>query len=196
LARARLTTLDKRRRITVSEGDVHSLGFADGTRDLVVALGVLPFLHSPAVALKEIARVLRPGGRLLLSSDNPYRLTHLVDPRLTPLLAPGKRLVERIARRYRWGRDRMTVRALRYHTLANLLRGAGFEIGQRASLGFGPFTLFTRRLLPEGAAVAVHRRLQAMADHGAPILSVTGAQHLVLATLTAPLRSADNLSSA
>lgn len=186
LARARLTTLDKRGRITVSEGDVHSLAFADGSHDLIVALGVLPFLHSPAVALKEIARVLRPGGRLLLSSDNPYRLTHLVDPRLTPLLASGKRLVERIARRYGWGRDRMTARALRYQTLANLLRGAGFEIRQRASLGFGPFTLFTRRLLPEGAAVAVHRRLQAMADHGAPIFSVTGAQHLVLATLTAP----------
>jgi SAM-dependent methyltransferase len=195
LARARLATLDDRGWTTVSEGDVHSLEFADSC-DLIIALGVLPFLHSPTIALKEIARVLRPGGRFLLSSDNPYRLTHLIDPRLTPLLAPGKRLVKLIARRYGWGRHRMTARALPYQTLAELLRRAGSETRQRASLGFGPFTLFARRILHEGAAVAVHRRLQAMADHGTPILSVTGAQHLVLATRTATRRLADDLSSA
>lgn len=185
LARARAATLDASDRIRVCEGDAHAVPFASDSRDLVVALGVLPFLHSPAVALREVARVLRPGGHFLFSSDNPYRLNHWLDPRLTPLVAPAKRVAKLIVHRYSFDRQRMTARAYSYRALVRLLRGAGFSTSKCVTLGFGPFTLFARRLLPEATGIAVHRRLQARADHGAPILSATGAQHLVLATLRA-----------
>jgi ubiquinone/menaquinone biosynthesis C-methylase UbiE len=185
LTRDRLAKLGGARRATVSEGDVHSLRFGDGSRDLVVALGVLPFLHSPVEALREIARILKPGGWVVLSSDNQYRLTHCLDPRLTPLL-PGRERLKRLLRRLSRGRDRMTPYAFSFGVLADMLHGAGFEIRRDASLGFGPFTMFAAPLLPESVGLAVHRRLQAMADRGVPILSATGAQHLVLATLTVP----------
>jgi len=186
LARARAATLDASDRIRVREGDAHSLPFATDSRDLVVALGVLPFLHSPTVALGEVARVLRPGGHFLFSSDNPYRLTHWLDPRLTPLVAPAKRFAKSILHHYGFDRQRMAARGFSHDALARLLRGAGFSIAKCVTLGFGPFTLFARRLLPEATAITVHRRLQVRADHGAPILSATGAQHLVLATLRTP----------
>ena len=80
----------------------------------------------------------------------------------------------------------MTAYAFSFGVLADMLHGAGFEIRRHASLGFGPFTMFAAPLLPERVGLAVHRRLQAMADRGVSILSATGAQHLVLATLTAP----------
>jgi SAM-dependent methyltransferase len=186
LARARAADLGAADRIRVGEGDAHALAFESGSYDLVVALGVLPFLHSPAVALREFARVLKPGGHVLLSSDNPYRLSHWLDPRLTPLAAPAKRFARLVARHYRDGRRGMDVRAFSSGALARLLRGAGFGIDKCVTLGFGPFTLFARRFLPERVAITVHRRLQTMADRGAPILSATGAQHLVLATLHGP----------
>ena len=185
LTRDRLARLGGMGRVRVREGDVHSLRFRDSSRDLVVALGVLPFLHSPVEALREMARILKPGGCVVLSSDNRYRLTHCLDPRLTPLL-PGRELVKRLVRRYGRGRNAMGAHAFSFGVLANMLRGTGFEIRRHASLGFGPFTMFGARLLPEIMAVPVHRRLQAMADRGIPILSATGAQHLVLATLTGP----------
>jgi SAM-dependent methyltransferase len=183
LARARASEIGAGDRIRVSEGDAHSLAFASGSYDLVVALGVLPFLHSPAVALSEIARVLRPGGHVLLSSDNPNRLSDWLDPRLTPLAAPAKRIVKRITRH---GRRQVPARRYSYRALARLLQGGGFRIAKCVTLGFGPFTLFAKRLLPEPAAIAVHRRLQAMADRGTPILSAAGTHHLVLATLHPP----------
>jgi SAM-dependent methyltransferase len=47
-------------------GDAPSLPFGSGTFDLVVAVTALCFVRSPQQAVAEIARVLRPGGRLVL----------------------------------------------------------------------------------------------------------------------------------
>jgi SAM-dependent methyltransferase len=45
--------------------DLHELPFADGEFDVVVCAGVLHHLHDLDRAVAEIARVLRPGGRLV-----------------------------------------------------------------------------------------------------------------------------------
>ncbi len=54
--------------VLVREGDMHALPFADDHFDLVVLMHALTYSTRPAVAVAEAARVLRPGGRLLLSS--------------------------------------------------------------------------------------------------------------------------------
>lgn len=54
--------------VAVREGDMHALPFDDGHFDLVVLMHALTYATRPAVAVAEAARVLRPGGRLLLSS--------------------------------------------------------------------------------------------------------------------------------
>lgn len=54
--------------VEVREGDMHALPFEDGHFDLVVLMHALTYAERPQVAVAEAARVLRPGGRLLLSS--------------------------------------------------------------------------------------------------------------------------------
>ena len=54
--------------VEVHEGDMHVLPFADASFDLVVMMHALTYATKPALAVAEAARVLRPGGRLLLSS--------------------------------------------------------------------------------------------------------------------------------
>lgn len=54
--------------VEVREGDMHALPFEDGHFDLVVLMHALTYADRPQVAVAEAARVLRPGGRLLLSS--------------------------------------------------------------------------------------------------------------------------------
>ncbi|MGY4516119.1 SAM-dependent methyltransferase [Lysobacter sp. HA18] len=54
--------------VEVIEGDMHALSFDDGSFDLVVLMHALTYADEPAKAVAEAARVLRPGGRLLLSS--------------------------------------------------------------------------------------------------------------------------------
>ena len=54
--------------VEVREGDMHALPFANASFDLVVLMHALTYAAKPAQAVAEAARVLRPGGRLLLSS--------------------------------------------------------------------------------------------------------------------------------
>ncbi|HVR81868.1 MAG TPA: metalloregulator ArsR/SmtB family transcription factor [Luteimonas sp.] len=54
--------------VEVREGDMHALPFADASFDLVVLMHALTYAAKPAQAVAEAARVLRRGGRLLLSS--------------------------------------------------------------------------------------------------------------------------------
>jgi SAM-dependent methyltransferase len=50
--------------------NVESLPFEDASFDLVLCTQVLEHLLSPADGVRELGRVLRPGGRLLLSADH------------------------------------------------------------------------------------------------------------------------------
>lgn len=58
-------------------GDIENLSYKDESFDCVTALGVLEYLDSDRPALKEIARVLKPGGKAIISFPNllsPWRI--------------------------------------------------------------------------------------------------------------------------
>src|SRR5258707_2761519 len=61
-------------RVITSIGDVHDLAFSDNTFSLVLEIGVVPWLHSLDKAAREVTRVLRPGGFLIVTADNWWRL--------------------------------------------------------------------------------------------------------------------------
>lgn len=65
--------------VTVREGDMHELPFEDGHFDLVVLMHALTYSTRPATAVTEAARVLRPGGRLLLCSLARHEHRSVVD---------------------------------------------------------------------------------------------------------------------
>ena len=54
--------------VEVREGDMHALPLDDATFDLVALMHALTYAAHPAQAVAEAARVLRTGGRLLLTS--------------------------------------------------------------------------------------------------------------------------------
>ena len=170
-------------RLTPSVGDAHSLDYPDGAYRLVVALGVLPFLHTPGLALREVARVLAPGGYALLTSDNRYRLDHVFDPRYTPPLLPFKRLAKAIVRALVRNPHlaRTPWHLFSFRQVDRLLADAGMVPMRRQTLGFGPFSLLGRPLLAEEKAIRLHRRLQKLADRGATVLRRTGGQQILLA---------------
>jgi SAM-dependent methyltransferase len=53
-------------RLVLAAGDAAALPFAGATLDLVTAVTILCFVPAPEEAVREVARVLRPGGRLVL----------------------------------------------------------------------------------------------------------------------------------
>jgi ubiquinone/menaquinone biosynthesis C-methylase UbiE len=177
-------------RVTVAQGDAHRLQFADRSFRLVLGLGVLPFLHSPEQALRESARVLEPGGYALFSSDNRFRLNRYLDPRSNPLLTPLKGLVQALMRRMGMlDPIKTTVPAelaggTRMYSLGELdakFGAAELTLVRTTTIGFGPFSFLGFTLLPDRAAVPLHRFLQALANRNFPLLRSTGLQHVILA---------------
>jgi malonyl-CoA O-methyltransferase len=65
------------RPIRCIEADARALPFEDASFDLVFTSLMLQWLQPPDVALREIRRVLRPGGLLLASSFGPATLAEL-----------------------------------------------------------------------------------------------------------------------
>jgi SAM-dependent methyltransferase len=55
-------------RATLVQGDAHRLMFADGSFDAVTCLEALEFMRDPRQVVRELTRVLRPGGALLVSN--------------------------------------------------------------------------------------------------------------------------------
>lgn len=66
LRAARCAARDCGERLRLVRGDAQALPFEDAAFDLVIAVTALCFVPDPDRAMSEIARVLRPGGRLVI----------------------------------------------------------------------------------------------------------------------------------
>ncbi len=183
LAHARAQGVGERVETVVA--DAHALPFPDAGFAAVVAVGVLPWLAEPLVALREIRRVLVAGGTAVLTSDNRARLSFLLDPRLNPTaVEAAKRVDGMLVRRlgtHSHRRAESLPRRYRNAAVDRMLTEAGLVKVAGTSVGFGPFSVLQRPLLPAGPAIGVHERLQRMADAGVPGLRGTGAHYVVVA---------------
>jgi SAM-dependent methyltransferase len=176
---ARRQADDSRVGLDIAQVDAHALAFSAAAFDLLVALGVVPWLHSPRMALVECARVVRPGGYLVVSADNRARLVHLLDPRFNPLLARtrararslvGRAIAPGLRHKLHWPWE-----------FNSVLESVGFECVMTASIGFGPFTLLGQHVLSATWGLELHRRLQQLADQHRFGLRWAGSQYVVLA---------------
>jgi len=66
----------------IKEGDALALPFADGEFDRVVASEVLEHIHDDVTAIRELIRVLRPGGTMAITV--PRWLPEVINWRLSP----------------------------------------------------------------------------------------------------------------
>jgi len=68
LGAARTQAVERGVPLELCRADATSLPFAEGSFDVVIAVTVLCFIATPERALREIARVLAPSGRLVLGA--------------------------------------------------------------------------------------------------------------------------------
>ena len=171
-------------RVHIAMEDIYNLRFPSNTFGLVLSIGVIPWLSFPGLAIEELGRVIKPGGYLLFTADNRWRLAHLLDPAVSPAFGPAKKLFKRIFSRPNHSALEPSGIESHLHSLREvdaLLAQPGLERVRHETVGFGPFTFFHRRVLPERLGVAINRGLQGLLDMRVPFLQLTGAQFLILA---------------
>ena len=67
--------------VPFAQCDAVGLSFADASFDTVfTAYGAVPFVADTARLMREVARVLRPGGRFVFSTTHPFRWAFPDDP--------------------------------------------------------------------------------------------------------------------
>jgi ArsR family transcriptional regulator len=66
--------------VRVMQGDMHALDIADGSFDLVLLLHALTYSTQPEKVFAETARVLRPGGRVLVATLGQHDHPAAVEP--------------------------------------------------------------------------------------------------------------------
>jgi SAM-dependent methyltransferase len=105
-------------------GDVRALPFPSGVFDLVYSMGTIEHFPETEVAVREIYRVLRPGGLAIVGVPN----------RLDPFLRPALVGLMQLAGRYPYGMEKSyTAGALR-----RMLAAAGFAVTATSGILFMP----------------------------------------------------------
>ena len=140
-------------------GDIHRAPFSDNCFDAVVVVGVLEWLNTWDQPFREIARVMRPFGSFIGIANNAWALHRVLDPRLSPLLQPVKRIVRTL------GNSSSLVE--HFHSAREVqveLNKAGLCVTACTTVGFGPFSLFGFPLFRDWIGLRLHARLQRWAD--------------------------------
>jgi SAM-dependent methyltransferase len=110
--------------LRAAQADVRDLPFADATFDAIYSMGTVEHFDDTAGALREIARVLKPGGRAIIGVPNRH------DPFLRPALVSALYAVGL----YGYGFEKSYTR----RTFRDMLEQAGFSVVTETAILFIP----------------------------------------------------------
>ncbi|MCU1381580.1 MAG: hypothetical protein JWL71_277 [Acidobacteria bacterium] len=110
--------------LRAAAGDVRALPFRDASFDAIYSMGTIEHFDETEQAVREMARVLKPGGRAIIGVPNRH------DPFMRPLLATLLQATGLYAYGYEKSYSRRSLRAM--------LERAGFEVGVETAILFIP----------------------------------------------------------
>ena len=169
-------------RVRTSLESVLEMTFPAQHFDLVVSMGVLPWLEQPKDVLSEMSRVVKPGGHVIVTADNHWCLSQMFDPLCFPGLRSARWKIADMLKRFglrKASRPRLYRHSIRQ--IDALLSQVGLQKLQGMTIGFGPFTLFKQKLLSDHFDIKLHEGLQALADRQFPGIRSFGTEYIVLA---------------
>lgn len=149
-------------RTYLAQVDAHTLPFKDNVFDAILCIALIVWVTDPAQVLREVARVLRPGGTVIITARNRFCIENVFDPfywlwRLIPS-ALRNWLRSRFDRSENEERKKLKPKHFSIRQFDRMLRSAGLEKVKWRTLQYGPFRLLRRRIFPH--------RLQLTIDKG------------------------------
>jgi hypothetical protein len=140
---------------------------------VILALKLLPWNRDARPALAALARLMGPSTTIILQFHNAARAGRLLDPRMNPLTGS-------VLRAARSSVDALMGRTRAYHPslplthtageVESLLAAEGLSPVARRNVGYGPFTLLGKHVVPDDLGCWIHRSLGDFSDQSAPWL--------------------------
>jgi ubiquinone/menaquinone biosynthesis C-methylase UbiE len=125
------------------QADLERLPFPDRQFDAIFCVGVLSYLQKEPAAMREMHRVLKRGGFVILSLPNLYRINFLFDPYYYVVGIIGYFMKKRRA-----GGSGFQKHMIKRYSLAKFRRLYGIDQGfsekEMVCIGFGPFTFWRK----------------------------------------------------
>jgi SAM-dependent methyltransferase len=136
-------------------GDCRETPFEAASFDVVVCLGVISYVEDYAVVLREIERILKPGGYALVSFRNRFNPI-LWDP------AVGLKTLARAATGRLRPEPYKIGRFMDFREFRRKMDEAGFEYRHFVGIGLGPVKFNRRALLAERVSIRLSNSLAAV----------------------------------
>ncbi len=164
------------------QGRIEHLPFKSGNFDVIISLGVIPHVKSPEMALRELARLLKPGGTLIFSFDNRIRLVKRLD---LPVLI--KRIMRRIENSTGLvvKKDQESGPATQFYpTIRNSLDSLGVKVLEYEAITVELLTVFDHEILPRKLSIPMTLFLDRFTN--VPIIGSFGGQCILKAKKCPP----------
>ncbi len=162
-------------------GDVKIIPVKDSSLDAIICLGVISYLKSEMTVLLEFARVLKPGGLLILSATNKARLVGRLDIPLMISSIKKKIFVHKNMKEdddsSREGNHRQ--RSYLIPRFSNSLESAGFSVSGYVTFPYELPTLFGREFLPRSFSEKVSLFIERFAN--LPLVGSFGSRWMIKA---------------
>lgn len=155
------------------KGDIEALPFANESMDVVLCLGVLPYLREDQKGISEMNRVLRKGGLAIVVMPNLIKLGNLLDPYyylcrswhyLWYHLLGTKNSGNQQEDSNVFGCNRAF--GIRRYTLSQidrLFKDSRLQKTETTGVEYGPLTFWKKLLLPDEASIRLSRLFDMLA---------------------------------
>lgn len=145
----------------LQQGDCRATPYPAASFDVIVCLGVISYIENYDAVLDEIDRLLKPGGRVLISFRNVFN----------PVFSDPVRLLKQsvkklLGRSFNPRLDEPFVigRFLDFHSVNEKMEARRFDLVDFFGIGFGPFCFSGKKLFSESRSIRLSRWLTQVFD--------------------------------
>ena len=145
------------------EGNVEQLPFPDESFDIVFAVGVLMYLKNDREAVKEMVRVAKKGGYVLISVPNYWMLHLLLDPYY--ILRPLAKLFGKTEQSSDDDFGESNIRRYSLPQLKRIFEGYKIQEIRLISTSFGPLRFWRKEVLPVSVSIKISEFMRKLSGY-------------------------------
>ena len=159
--------------LTLINSDCYKLPIDDNYFDLIICIGVLEYLDSEKKALIEMKRIILPGGFVIVTFPNFYKLRNLLNPYYYIVRIWTYLFSKKSARSFQSSENKKvkidfnksTVSRYSLKGVKKIISNSGFKILEIKGYCFGPFSLWKKDMFPLETSIKISNLIEELISY-------------------------------